>query len=321
MSDDDLPEQTHDGRFKGTFGPLGGLWNNLFRNFTSIVPFTERLYHNMAVKAMTNLHRKAGGDAIGLVATAGQQLDLEPVKYISAEEWSERDDTDQPGWKSKRRDKTWAAGTEGQVVDYLGKAPIVLLQDDAHVESGWQRSRIAQALDLDQHQPIFNNPQIDVKPQYQVDFRSAPGEGVADGGELDLTPEDLDFYLRGSDAEVVEPGEYFGDSLIDLSSPQADDGMRVSHRKAQAWFSQQSDAEFGQRQQDRGYLMGKLGKDEPNAFKYLLVAGAIVVLSLLAVFVLPEVLGGGGGGGGDSGGGIVPFMLGLKNMAGALGVV
>jgi hypothetical protein len=314
------PEKNESNGLYPTTGALGRAWNNFARSFVPVIPFKQRLFHNMAMKGLKNYHRAAGGDAIGLVATAGQRLDLEPVKFLTAEQRRDRDEPERPGWKSKKRDKTWAAGTEGQVVDWLGKTPVVLLQNDDHVEAGWQRSRVAQALDLGNHRPLFQNPQIEVTPQYQVDFSSAPGAAVTDGGELDLSAEDLDFALQHSGAEIVSPGDFAGDNIIDLASPEGDAGMRISHRKANDWFQSTTTPQEMQMQQDRGYIMGKLGADEPNAFKYLLVAGAIVVLSLLAVFVLPEVLGGGGGGGGGDGGGIVPFMLGAQNLAGALGV-
>jgi len=255
----------------------------------------ETLFKRMAVKSIENYHKTAGGDAIGINALDGQQIDLEPVKYKPPEACEEGE---QPGWHVAGRDKVWNPAKEGNSVNYLGKTPVATFQDDAHVEAGWLAPRVGMAIELDQYWPLFIDPTI-VGHIHTNTPQARTGTGangaIADGGagQIDFTLEDV--------------GQYADDAIVDLDSGAGYDGMRISMAKAREWQAEQAPSEQMQMQEERGRLMGLLnGEDGPGAFKLLLLAGAIILGTLFIIEVLPILLNGGGGGGG---GGINPLML------------
>lgn len=261
-----------------------------------LIPKQARIFRAMAMNSIKQYHKRAGGDALGLDARAGQQLDLTPVKYRAAEECGEGE---KPGWVSKDGDKTWSAASEGRVVDYLNNTPVVALDRDSHVECGWLRPRIAEAIELDNYEGVYTNAQLTAVAPV---VGNATGKGaLADGGQI--TPEDIGL-------EPNNPGQWAGDALLDLDSGAGYDGMRISFRKASEWASEQTTAQEMQMQEDRGYIRGLAnGDDGPSTFKLLLLCAAIILGTFLIVFVGPELLGGGGGGS------INPLMI------GALGTV
>ncbi len=242
------------------------------------------LYKRMVIKGLENYHKTAGGDAIAINGKAGQQIDLEPVQYRSPEAV---DEGEKPGWKVKGRDKVWNPGKEGNSVNYLGRTPTVLLEDDEHVEAGWLAPRIGQAIEMDNYWPIFTNAKFNAV----IDAQPAAGGGrnpaMADGG------------FGNIELELDSPGEWAGDNIIDLGSGEGYDGMRISTAKAREWQAEHTDSEHMQMQEDRGYLRGLANGDNgPGIIKILMLCAAII-LGSLAIFVMgPDLVGGGGDGGG-----------------------
>jgi hypothetical protein len=246
------------------------------------------LFKRMAVKSIENYHKVAGGDAVAINAKAGQQLALEPVAYRAPEECEEGQ---QPGWRVKGREKAWDPAKEGNSVNYLGRTPVVALEDDAHVEAGWLAPRIGQAIEMDQYWPLFSDPEITA----HINYGGATQNGaLADGGtgSINFTLDDM--------------GQYADDAIVDLNSGPGYDGMRISMSKAREWQAEHAESEAMQMQEDRGYLRGLANADDgPSLFKLLLVCAAIILGTLFAVFGLPQLLGGSGVGAG----GINPLML------------
>lgn len=277
----------------GTEAAIGQFIDNFLGGFGRAIPFRQKLFKGMAVKGLEKYHSIAGGDAIGLVALPGQQLKYLPIKYISA---AEAEEGQKPGWKAKSIDKTWNAGSEGRVVDYLGKTPIVLLDEDDHVEAGWLKPRIAEAIELDNYDPVFTQPVIN--PVFDVSVDSSPGvngaqPALSDGGvtadlsdQINITEDDFEGF------EVSELGAFASDSLINLSSGVGYTGMRISHRKADEWAAETSTSEEMQHQEDRGYIRGKMHDSGPDTTKLLLICAAIILGTMFAVFGLPVLLGG-----------------------------
>ena len=186
---------------------------------TKLIPRQSTLFRKLALNSIKQYHKRAGGDALAIDARAGQQLDLTPVKFRAAGECEEGE---KPGWVAKDGTKTWNAASEGRVVDYLNNTPIVALDRDSHVECGWLRPRIAEAIELDNYDGLYTNPQLTLV----ADATASNGQAVADGG----TPE----------LELGSPGQWAGDALVDLDSGEGYDGMRVSFRKATEWMSAQT---------------------------------------------------------------------------------
>lgn len=247
------------------------------------------LFKRMAVKSIENYHKVAGGDAVAINAKAGQQLALEPVAYKAPEECEEGE---RPGWRVKGREKAWDPAKEGNSVNYLGRTPVVALEDDSHVEAGWLSPRIGQAIELDNYWPLFADPEITA--HINAGAGAAGNGAMSDGGmgSLQFTLDDI--------------GQYADDAIVDLNSGAGYDGMRISMSKAREWQAEHAESEAMQMQEDRGYLRGLANGDEgPSLFKLLLVCAAIILGTLFAVFGLPQLLGGSGVGAG----GINPLML------------
>jgi hypothetical protein len=248
------------------------------------------LFKRMAVKSIENYHKTAGGDALAINAKAGQQIDLEPVAYRAPEECEEGQ---QPGWRVKGREKAWDPAEEGNSVNYLGRTPVVALEDDAHVEAGWLAPRIGQAIEMDQYWPLFSDPEITA----HIDYGGGGGaqtNGAQAGGGTGAIQFELD-----------DMGQYADDAIVDLGSGAGYDGMRISLSKAREWQAETAASEAMQMQEDRGYLRGLAnGEDGPSLTKLLLICAAIILGVLGIVFLGPQLMGSGGGGGG-----INPLML------------
>jgi hypothetical protein len=256
----------------------------------------ETMFKRMAIKSIENYHKAAGGDAIGINAKAGQRVELEPVLYRTPQEI---DEGEKPGWKVKGRDKVWNAASEGNSVNYLGRAPTVMLEDDDHVEAGWLAPRIGEAIELDNYWPLFTDPEINAV----VDVNNtAGGRAVADGG-------------MNIDLELESPGQWAQDNIVDLDSGPGYDGMRISTKKAREWRAENTDSEHMQMQEDRGYLRGLANGDEgPGIIKLLLICAGIILGTLGIVLLGPRLISGGGGGGGA-----LPSLM--VNSLGAFGAI
>lgn len=240
------------------------------------------LFKRMAVKSIENYYKTAGGDAMAINAKPGQRVELEPVKYRAPETI---DEGEKPGWKAKGRDKVWNAASEGNSVNYLGRTPTVLLEDDDHVEAGWLAPRAGEAIELDQYWPLFTNPTVVAELNADDTTLNRNGSAVADGG----------FEL-----ELGSPGEWAGDNVVDLDSGDGYDGMRISTKKAREWRAENTDSEHMQMQEDRGYLRGLAnGQEGPGIMKLLLICAGIILGTLAIVLLGPQLLGGSGGGAGS----------------------
>jgi hypothetical protein len=256
------------------------------------------LFKRMAIKSIENYHKAVGGDAIAINAKPGQQIALEPVAYRSPEQL---DEGEAPGWRVKGRDKVWNPGAEGNSVNYLGRTPTVLLEDDDHVEAGWLAPRIGTAIELDNYWPVFRNAEINAVVDYQPNTGATNGGAArADGG-------------ANIELELDHPGEWAEDNIVDLDSGPDYDGMRISTKKAREWRAEHTDSEQMQQQEDRGYLMGLAKGDDTNVTRLFLYAALFSLAVIGLVYLGPRLLGGGGGAGGS----INPLMTAL----GAFGVV
>ncbi len=260
----------------GFFGRTGG-------SILRAMPFSARLFERLANGAIHQYYKKTGADAIGLETRPGQRLELDPVKFKSAEECDE--EGEKSGWYSYKRSEVWNAASMGDDVVFLnGKTPTIPLHHDDHAQAGWLRPRISEAIELGQYQPLYHDPTL----QIVVDADGQQGQTVADGG----------YRVFEADA-----GEWLGDSIIDLDSGDGYTGMRVSFAKASDWAAETTTTQEMEMQEQRGFLRGIANNDQPDAFKYLLVAAAVILGVLGIVFGLPYLLG-------DGLGNVVPITLG-----------
>lgn len=291
-----LDEQQRDG-----YSRLASPFWSLYQTLAPVVPFRQRIFKRLAVKSLENYYKISGGDALGLVAEPGQKLSVVPVKYKPPEACEEGE---KAGWHAKGQDKSWEAGSEGHVVDFLGRVPIVALERDSHVEAGWLKPRVAEAIELERYDPLFATATINAIFDVNEPATGAGGQSaVADGGQ--------EAQFQGF--QIDDPGMFAGDAVIDLQSQDGHDGMRVSFRKASEWMSETTTTQEMQMQEDRGYLRGKMAAGNgPSVTKLLLICAAIILGTLAIIFIVPEFLGGSGGGG---------SMMPSLQLAGLMGAV
>src|SRR6056297_3003422 len=254
------------------------------------------LFKRMAMKSIENYYKASGGDAIAINAQPGQKIDLEPVAYKSPEEV---DEGEKNGWRVKGRDKVWKPTTESNSVNYLGRTPTIIVEDDEHVETGFLAPRIGQAIELDAYAPVFTNPTFN--SVFEVGGQqTAQAEALADGGQSVAPQQQLDQWAQQhlGGLELDRPGMFTGETLIDLDSGDGYDGMRISASKAREWQAENAESEQMQMQEDRGYIRGLAQADDgPSLTKLLLICAAIILGVLAIVFIGPQLAGGGGGGG------------------------
>jgi hypothetical protein len=135
---------------------------------------TDGFFKKLTYWGLKNYYKRSDGDAIGLIAQGGQQLKYHPIVYVGEDECEEGE---KPGWHAVGSDKSWEAASEGRVVDHLGRTPIVLLERDSHIEAGWLKPRIGEAIELDRYDPVFSNAQIDAV--FDVDPGGQPPQQAA----------------------------------------------------------------------------------------------------------------------------------------------
>jgi len=252
-----------------------------------LIPKQSRLFRKMALSSLRNYHKRSGGDALAIEAQPGQQIDVVPVKYKPPES---TDEEERGGWHIKGRDKTYDPGPDGQNVSFIdGKIPTVLLHSDASTETGWLAPRIGQAIELDNYSPVFVGPTL-AKQQPKAQQMAANG-APADGGQSGpvQTPS-----VDGFD--MLDPGQFSGDNIVDLSSGDGHDGMRISLKKAKEWFAEEADSEKMQMQEERGYLAGLANNDNKDAAKLFLYAALFSIAVIAVVLLGPKLIGGDGGG-------------------------
>jgi len=286
------PEGTDAERPTKKESTIGRLGAKLFTTIPKpLLGIRGTLFKRMAIKSIENYHKAAGGDAVAINAKAGQQIDLEPVLYKAPEEVGEGE---KAGWAVKGREKVWNPGAEGNSVNYLGRTPTVLLEDDDHVEAGWLAPRVGTAIELDNYWPLFIDADINAVIDHTPAGGQNGGHAVADGG-------------MNVSLELDHPGEWAQDNIVDLDSGDGYDGMKVSTKKAREWRVENADSEHMQMQEDRGYLKGLAdGNEGPGIVKLLLICAGIILGTLAIIFIGPQLLGGG-----DGGASINPLMTSL----------
>jgi hypothetical protein len=276
--DDETTDSGRPTKDESTIGRAGAKVISLFPK--PLLGIRGTLFKRLAIKSIENYHKVAGGDAVAINAQPNQQLDLEPVLYRSPEQI---DEGEKPGWKVKGRDKVWNPASEGNSVNYLGRTPTVLLEDDDHVEAGWLAPRIGEAIELDNYWPLFTDPTINAVIDTTPGAGGANGQAMADGG-------------ANVQLELDSPGEWAQDNIVNLDSGAEYDGMRISTKKAREWRAENTDSEHMQMQEDRGYLQGLANSDQTSPVKMFIYAALFALAVIGLVLLGPKLIGGGGGG-------------------------
>ena len=259
----------------------------------SVVPFRQRLVKKLMLGGMYKYYKMSGGDAMGLRARPNGKIEPAPVKWmdgLEAVEDAGDGGPDRPGWKVKGEEQYYGPGAEGRNVDWFGKTPVILLDDDNPERWETLDARISECLeDPSRTDAVFEDATVSVTgviDQRAYNPGGSDGEdAVADGGSPVQDQYDVIFgeIARGR----------LADKLIDPSSPDGADGMRVSFRKVQEQRFEQTTTEEMHNQEVRGYLAGKAGGNHEELLKKLALYFILGVLGLLAiVFLGPPIVGG-----------------------------
>jgi hypothetical protein len=248
----------------------------------------------LMMRSTHKYHKMTGGDALGLRARPNGQIEPTPVKWVDAVrpmEELEEGEPKKPGWSVKNEPRTFGAGGEGRNVDWFGRTPVILLDDDNPERFETLDARVSECLeDPDRVDALIEDATINVtgvidQTAYQPDDSS--DQAVADGGQ----PAVQDHYdVLFSD---IARGR-LKDKLIDVSSGEGLDGMRVSWRKVQEQRHEQTSTEEMHNQEVRGYLAGKAGEDDKSDLvKKLALYFILGILGFLAlIFLGPQLVGG-----------------------------
>lgn len=259
---------------------------------TRRLPFVGSSFWRSMIKMSTKQYQKAtGADVVNFSAEPGG---IEP----RAANWQEADpdnpDT-RPGWTEVSGDKTWGPGSEGRDVERFGKADIIITDRSAHETATPLKMRYAEALDLEQVDGLIEGATVQqtIIDRWPADPSEIDADqtAVADGGQF-AERQRGPLQVDASDAG-------FKDAVVDLASDFGDGkGMRVSARKYKEQYLTSTDVEEMKKQETRGFLAGKSGRDETTLVKLFIIALAAIVAVAVGPTLVQVLFGGGGGGGG-----------------------
>ncbi|RYJ13576.1 hypothetical protein ELS19_06140 [Halogeometricum borinquense] len=258
-------------------------------NFSGPNPggLTAKFWSGMLRASLKGMRKSTNADAINWTYLGNGRVKPLPIANTSR-------DGGENLWKSKDGNHQWIPSASGNEIALgPGGVPVTFSSTDANVLNDELTARMDQALALGDDWPLVH--QGTVNAFFVEEDASNPKQAVADGG---ATRQLTNISFDQIPERLPEVEAALDDHLIDLS--------RTDHR-VMSWdgyvgsqiermpSEEHENAEFRGRMAEKDQDYGKM------AMKLLLIAGAIVVLSLAAVFVVPKLLGGGGGGGGGGG--------------------
>jgi hypothetical protein len=236
------------------------------------------------------IRKSTGADVLAHVAMGGEIKHV-PLVY-DHEESRYKTMSDEPEW--------WETSGEYQDRYHVGNTPTVFCSAQANDIGDHVQAEVSKALDLGQSEYLYKDAQVRNVEVHQPDPSADARDAVTDGGNGTVTGRTNTFVT------VEQPGSLH-DRVVDLTWGDAE-GRVVSMDDYHETYPATSDPKKMDEERQIGRLMEKDGDMSGYAMKMLLIAGAVVVLSLAVVFIGPELLGAGGGGGGG-GGSMLPLAL------------
>jgi len=266
-----------------------------------VLPKGDAFWKGMLKLSAYRYQKAANGDAVAFTHLPNGSVEPESVKYVPGDDVDEK-----PGWSVRGRDKVWSAASEGRDVERMGKANIIMADEDSHETGSILQCRFAEALELDNIDYLLHDPVVEQQITVDATANGDTGSALADGG----------YQQRNV---LADPGEV-ADGIVDLASEDGHDGMRVSARKYKEVYQEKSSSEEMKNQELRGRLAER-DMDDLKSFmwKVMLAASAVALGGLIGPELVAGLFGSGGGGGGG-GGGLMPFALPPLKMA-AIGMV
>jgi len=243
--------------------------------------------------SLRQLHKSAGGDAIGLVHEPNGSVEPVPVKF--KQQSVEEGGAERAGWHEFGGDRSWHEGADGREVDRLGKTPVVLLDSASAQRATATEARFAQCLDLDQVEGLYqlrDDGQVDIT--VQMGDASGTSAALPDGGAA----------WEATDAAIK--GAVKDRALVDIGADDHD-GMRIDPRKVKETYREKTGGEQLDEVERLGFLAGSLGEQDATGFviKVLLIALGIVAAATIGPDLLSQASSGASGSSG-----VVPFMIG-----------
>lgn len=283
------PEDTLSGKTGAAVGTLpaaglslgGSIAGNFLLGATSKLPGRTKIWQGFIKAGHKGLRKATKADALCYNYTPDGRLRIDPVQ------WSEHaTDDGKPLWITPGERDKWVPTGGRDTVLGPGNIPIILGSSNSYSLNNEIQARAAEAVDLGDSWPVFTDPKLDVELSVLDDIN---GEAVTDGGTAH--PALTNLSIR--DIGVLD------DHIVDIGGTN---NMQLSFAKYSELYPEKMASEEHKNAEFRG-RMSEQDKDYGRIMlKLMLIAGAIVVLSLAAVFVLPELLAGDGGSSGGGGG-------------------
>lgn len=259
-----------------------------------LTPGSTKMWRGLLKASYKGLKKSSGADVIGQIMVGDH------AKHVPLEYDHERD-----RYKTLSDDPDWW-DTSGQYQDryHVGSVPTVFASATANDVGDHVQAETAKALELGAEQYLYESATVNHVEMVSPKGGIGDDGAIADGGEVANRVEEF--------VTVDEPG-VLSDKVVDVSWDG--DARVISWDNYTDTYPETAAPQKMKEERQLGRLMEEEGDKSKLAMKMLLVSGGIVVLSLAAVFVLPQLLGGGGGGGGSGVGSAIPLTL------GALGVI
>lgn len=271
--------------FSVTASFIGGWIAWLSGLATLLVPGAWRLWRALAMWSVTNMQNSSGADAVSLTHLPNGKVTVEPVTW----QHGDIEDQQKAGWTPLHREKVWNPGAEGRGVERMGKADVILADEDSTQKGSWVEANFAEALDLPGRTDGLYRDATLVANQIQLDAGggNASNGAMADGGTIPV-----------GQMSVEDPG-VLEDALVEIGGGEDHDGVVVSARKIKETYQEKVGSEELHEAEERSYLAGIIdsGTDSKNVV-WLFVAAAVTAFALAyGPDIIAAIFGGGGGGG------------------------
>ena len=256
-----------------------------------LIPKSHKLYLGLAKFGLKRAYKSTGADLIGFRPDASGNLKPDPmqVQHDVGPENSNK-------FKAKSDGQLYDLGTESVTGEYIGKTPVGFFVDDPPRQVSLLESRVRDAIDLEQFDGIYTDPDVYLNEVIVEDESVLADGGMGNAGEGQVARRTFDV-----DRDVLPD-----DVLVDLSSDG--DGARVSWRRVNDILHERVSTEEMQMQEERGLIAGKSSEEVKKMAIYALMAiVGVVAILVLGPPIVQNIFGNGGGGGG---GGMIPILLG-----------
>ncbi|MFB6200860.1 MAG: hypothetical protein ABEI98_02505 [Halorhabdus sp.] len=265
----------------------------LFRGLSRPFPKSHAIWQGMFTAGLKGIKKTSGGDGIGLVLRANNEIDPQPVKWKPGDGEEQR-----PHWATLGTEEKWSAGAGGREMSYIGNVPVALFYEDDHARIAPTQCRISEAIDTGDHYNLYKPDSVNLIEMWPENPGQVQGDAMADGGQMQPRRE---IQLNGV-------GDLPDDHLVDLDAGDGYNGSVISLDKASDWFAETATSEEMQMQEQRGRIAeSDAEKKLDRLTKLMIYAFLAIIAAAIGKPLVYSVFGGGGGS--NVGSNLMPFML------------